>query len=135
MVARGIRNNNPMNIRKGDNWLGLAEKQDDKDFCVFTHHKFGIRAFCKIILNYNRMYGINSVRCIVDRYAPPSENNTTSYIEHICSYLGVDKDESLKVHNSSVMLKLCKVFIKHECGCIPYTDNEIRQGMSLAGII
>lgn len=134
MVARGVRNNNPTNIRKGENWKGLAEVQDDPAFCVFREPKWGIRAFCKLILNYKTFYGIETVRGIIDRFAPPSENDTTSYIEHVCLRLGVDKDQKINLHNSEVMLELCKAVIRHECGVIPYGDNEIKAGMSLAGI-
>ena len=134
MVARGIRNNNPTNIRKGENWEGLAEVQDDPAFCVFKDPKWGIRAFCRLMLNYKKLYGIDTVRGIIDRFAPASENNTTSYIEHVCLRLGVHHDESLDLTDMDCMLELCKAIIKHECGIIPYSDKQIKEGIYLAGI-
>lgn len=134
MVARGIRNNNPTNIRRGENWLGLSEKQTDDAFCVFDDVKFGIRAFCKIMINYKRLYGIDTVEGIINRFAPSSENDTSSYIEHICLRLGKKRDESIDIFNQDVMLELVKAVIKHECGSIPYSNNEIQSGISLAGI-
>jgi hypothetical protein len=132
MVARGIRNNNPTNIRKGSDWKGLAEVQSDPAFCVFKHPKWGIRAFCVLMENYDKNYGINTVRGIVSRFAPDFENDTTSYMEHICSQMCVKRDEKLDLQNHLIMLKLCKAIIKHECGCVPYTDNEIMVGVELA---
>ena len=134
MVARGIRNNNPTNIRKGENWEGLAEVQDDPAFCVFKSPKWGIRAFCKLMLSYKRLYGIDTVRGIIDRFAPASENNTTSYIEHVCLRLGVHHDKNLNLTDMDTMLELCKAIIKHECGIIPYSDRQIKEGIHLAGI-
>ena len=42
MVARGIRNNNPGNIRWGDKWQGLDEdgREKDKSFCVFVKPEY-----------------------------------------------------------------------------------------------
>lgn len=134
MVARGIRNNNPMNIRKGENWKGLAEVQDDPAFCVFKEPKWGIRAFCVLMRNYKKLYGIDSVRGIIDRFAPASENDTTSYIEHVSLRLGVHHDKSLDLTDCDTMLELCKAVIKHECGIIPYSDRQIKEGIYLAGI-
>lgn len=134
MVARGVRNNNPTNIRKGDNWDGLSTKQTDDSFCVFDDVKFGIRAFCKLILNYKKFYSIDTINGIVNRFAPSSENDTRSYVEHLCLRLGKKEDESLDLYNSEVMLELVKAVIKHECGSIPYSDTEIKAGMALAGI-
>ena len=46
---RGIRNNNPGNIRIGDDWKGLAKADEmttwqakEQDFCVFSDPKYGI---------------------------------------------------------------------------------------------
>ena len=71
---RGIRNNNPGNIRWGSAWQGLKVdgKEQDKDFCVFIAPEYGIRAMCKILLNYSRLYKINTVAGIIHRWAPPS---------------------------------------------------------------
>lgn len=81
-LPRGIRNNNPGNIRHGANWLGLNTNGQDIDssFCVFTAPVYGIRALAKVLINYKRIHGLNTVRQIVSRYAPPNENQTTAYI-------------------------------------------------------
>lgn len=53
---RGIRNNNPGNIRWGENWQGLKKdgKERDSSFCVFESPEYGIRALAKILINYKK---------------------------------------------------------------------------------
>lgn len=136
MVARGIRNNNPGNIRKGENWEGLDKEKtkEERDFCVFKDAFWGIRAMCRILLNYERMYGICTVQSIITRYAPTFENDTTRYMEFLCKRLNVDKKQKLNLTQPEVMIELIKALIVYENGGNPYTDAEIRQGMLLAGL-
>lgn len=56
MTARGIRNNNPGNIRWGDEWKGLVPEtqRTDKSFCQFKSAEYGIRAMIIILRNYQR---------------------------------------------------------------------------------
>lgn len=88
---RGIRNNNPGNIRHGANWHGLNPdgRKIDPAFCVFTTSVAGIRALAKVLINYKRIHGLNTVRQIISRYAPPNENQTTAYIQSVAKQLGV----------------------------------------------
>ncbi len=51
-LPRGVRNNNPGNIRLGIAWNGLAPEQTDPDFCQFITPQFGIRALCIVLLTY-----------------------------------------------------------------------------------
>lgn len=136
MPSRGVRNNNPLNIRYGSNWDGMVKnsKELDRSFCVFKNAKFGIRAGAKLFLNYKRFYGIDTIRGIIDRFAPPEENDTTSYIEDVCKRMGKSREESLDLYNGEIMLSLLKSVIRHENGYCPYSDEEIKAGMLLAGI-
>ena len=75
-TPRGIRNNNPGNIRWGSDWKGLKKdgKQQDPSFCIFETPEYGIRALAKLLRNYQRLYGLNTPYRIISRYAPPTEN-------------------------------------------------------------
>ena len=82
---RGIRNNNPMNIRKGNNWKGEKHPQTDAAFEQFESMQYGVRAGLKILKNYMTGYNglaqkANTIEKMITRWAPPSENNTRSYI-------------------------------------------------------
>lgn len=84
MSTRGIRNNNPANIRRGCNWKGLADKQTDREFCQFVTMTWGVRALLVTLRTYVRKYHLHTVREIITRWAPPSDgNNTEKYIEFV----------------------------------------------------
>ena len=90
---RGIRNNNPLNIRRNpaNQWQGLRPVQADKLFCQFTAMKWGLRAAIRLMENYIRR-GAQTPRQIISRWAPPSENNTSGYITQACQRAGLDPD-------------------------------------------
>lgn len=135
-TPRGIRNNNPGNIRWGENWKGLAPdgKSKDKSFCVFEEPKWGIRALCKVLITYNRRYGLDTVQEIICRFAPENENDTKAYMEHVAKLLGVRPDEQIKVCNERVMFTLITSIIQHENGVQPYSEEVIKGAMLMAGI-
>ena len=73
--SRGIRNNNPGNIRRSkDKWQGAAKEQPDKNFVTFTSPVWGIRAIARILIRYQDNYGCDTVAKHIARWAPPSEN-------------------------------------------------------------
>ena len=129
-TPRGIRNNNPGNIRyAGTAWKGLATPPTDGAFCVFTHRQYGLRALALLLRNYNRYYGIRTIKSIISRFAPSSENNTTAYIESVCKATGFNDYEQLDLEKEAVLLPLMKAIIKHENGQQPYTDEQILEGI------
>lgn len=96
MVTRGERNYNPLNIRRtGDYWLGMNIRQTDPSFCQFTDLKFGIRAAIKIILRYINHYRCDTIRKIITRWAPATENPTEKYIAYVSYRAGLGPDEVL----------------------------------------
>lgn len=125
---RGLRNNNPGNIRHGDNWQGIAQG-NDKSFVTFKSPEYGIRAMAKILLNYERKYGLNTVAGLINRWAPPVENNTTSYVNAVAAKLGVSPNQEIKVNN--YLKPLMKAIIHHENGLQPYSDALIDDGLAL----
>ncbi|AOM39803.1 structural protein [Xenorhabdus hominickii] len=130
-MTRGIRNHNPGNIRHGDKWQGLCDTQTDKSFCQFVSPEYGIRAIIKIIRNYERKYGLNSIRQIISRWAPPNENNTESYIAYVCKIVGVSSSTVINVDNIATVSRLVKAIIQMENGQQPYSDAIITQAFEL----
>lgn len=114
MAARGIRNNNPGNIRHGDKWQGLSAEQTDSEFCVFSQPEYGIRALCRILRTYQRKYGLRDVHSIINRFAPPVENDTESYIKSVCLKLDVTPETLIDLEEKGIMLNLLKAIIRHE---------------------
>lgn len=108
-MTRGQRNNNPLNIRRtADHWLGMCLTQKDPSFVCFVDVEFGIRAAIKIILRYITHYKCDSLRKIVTRWAPPSENATERYIEYVAARAGVKADETITASDQqTIILIVC----------------------------
>jgi hypothetical protein len=130
-MSRGINNHNPGNIRHGDNWQGLRDIQTDKEFCQFIAPEWGIRAIIKIIRNYERNYGLNTVRQIITRWAPPNENNTESYIAYVCQQVGVNNSAVINVDSAVTMIKLVAAIIQMENGKQPYPVATLKKAFEL----
>jgi len=127
---RGVRNNNPGNIRKsGTVWMGMSATQTDPSFVQFVAPEYGIRAIAKIMKSY-RALGLNTVREVIRRWAPPSENNTDAYVAAVCAECSVKPDDTIDLE--TIMPLLVKAIIYHENGCCPYTDQQINSGIALA---
>lgn len=126
--ARGIRNNNPGNIRAGDQWQGMTGI-DGGGFVIFSAPEWGIRAMTVLIRNYRNLYGINTVRGIIARWAPPNENNTGAYISSVANQVGVGPDSEL---TESHIPALLRAIIRHENGSQPYSADLINRGIALA---
>ncbi len=116
MTARGIRNNNPGNIRLGGGWAGLVENQSDEIFCVFADMQHGIRALIKLLMAYWRRYGLNSVHNVISRYALSSENNTIAYENAVAAALGVKPHQKIDQGDPQVLFMLAKAIARYECG-------------------
>ena len=132
---RGIRLNNPGNIRLSNvKWDGRAELQEDPEFVTFTQPQFGIRAIARILISYEAA-GIHTVRGVINRWAPPNENDTGAYVLDVAQRIGVDPDAVVDIDSYAVAFELIKAIIKHENGQQPYSDRIIRDSMRLAGIV
>ena len=120
-LPRGIRNNNPLNIRKGNNWKGEVGSSTDGEFEQFVSMQWGVRAGFKILKNYMTGYGgrvrpLTNVHDIIHRWAPPSENNCKAYIDSVCRFSGLHEFERLQFSDRNKMLALVDGMIRVECG-------------------
>ena len=99
MIARGIRNNNPLNVRKSkDQWQGLRVVQTDSQFCQFETMEYGWRAaFVLLTRTYYHKYRLYTIRGIVAKWAPANENNTEAYIRNVSRLTGIGPDEPLGI--------------------------------------
>ena len=103
MLPRGIRNNNPLNIRRSkDQWKGLAEAQTDRAFVQFKSLEYGWRAaFYLLTLTYYHKYRLYTIRTIIRRWAPSNENDTNAYIANVSKLTGIDPDEPIGIPSES----------------------------------
>lgn len=126
-LPRGIRNNNPGNIEdNGTQWRGY--NGNDGRYVIFEHYEYGIRAMNRILNTYASKYGLRTIRGIISRWAPPSENLTSSYINAVSQRLSVGPDVELTGEHRA---ELIAAIIHHENGQQPYTEESIARGIAL----
>ena len=135
--ARGIRNNNVGNlVRTNLNWLGKIphSKNTDGRFEQFTEVKFGIRAMLRDII-HDIDKGKNTIRKLISEYAPPFENNTANYVDHVAKALGVSSDAPIKVINNKMMSTIARAIIVKENGkdSVLIKDKDIQDGINILG--
>ena len=131
IIPRGIRNNNPLNIRIGNTWLGERAKPTDNEFEEFVAIEYGIRAAFVILRRYIRRYHKDTVPAIVSTWAPASENNTQRYIDIVCSRANISPDEHIKFEDEPTMIKLVAAMIFVECGQM-VNEEKIVKGYQMA---
>ena len=123
MTPRGIRNNNPLNIRKGNNWKGERHLQTDKEFEEFETIEDGCRAACILAVNLiegrarsSRRAPCRTLHDLIYRWAPPSENSTLDYLLRVVQLTHYVPNQSLYPATSSVVCKILWAMAQVECG-------------------
>lgn len=129
-ASLGIRNNNPGNLRTGENWKG--EIGSNKGFAVFSSVEYGIRAMAKD-LTHKINSGLNTINKYITKYAPPSENDTTAYINNVSNATGIGSNIPLQA-NPDTLAKLIRAQINVENGVSGnlITNKMISDGIALA---
>lgn len=129
MATRGIRNNNPGNIRVSkDQWEGMTG--DDGAFVTFDSPESGVRALGKNLLSYGRQ-GYDSIEKIINRWAPPNENDTQAYIDSVVAATGIPATQSLDLSNPDTLSALAQAISFHETGS-RYNPEVYQQGVARA---
>lgn len=129
---RGIRNNNPGNLEASSSNPWVGQTGSDGRFAKFETPEHGIRALGRNLISYQRQ-GIDTVGEIINRWAPPSDNNdTAAYIKAVCAQLGVTANQPLDASNPDTLQALCAAIIKHENGSQPYSQDQLSTGVSAA---
>lgn len=129
---RGVRNNNPGNLEASSSNPWVGQTGSDGRFAKFETPEHGIRALGRNLISYQRQ-GIDTVSEIINRWAPPSDNNdTAAYIKSVCAQLGVKADQPLDASNPDTLQALCAAIIKHENGSQPYNNEQLYTGVSAA---
>ena len=132
VVSRGIRNNNPGNIRLTDEqWRGEvpASLKRDTEFEEFISPLFGIRAMARILKTGARA-GRDTIREIITRWAPPSENDTAAYIRSVSRRTDLGPDEPINF--DAKLPDLLDAIIFHENGSNPYADQLLFEAVAAA---
>ena len=128
---RGIRNNNPTNIRHSARFEWDGELEPDSDgFCRFTSMALGVRAAAKNLTTKIKR-GENTIRALITAWAPADENDTESYIEAVCNSTGITSNWPLTA-KPETLCALIKAIIRHENGGNFVSPETIAEGVALA---
>jgi hypothetical protein len=117
-APRGIRNNNPGNLRKTSiPWQGKVPLSENTDgaFEQFYKYKYGIRAMLKDLHNDFRVDGLNTITKLINAYAPSSENDTGRYISDVSAWTGIGANTPLS-DNYGTWKKLVIAMARKENG-------------------
>jgi hypothetical protein len=142
--TRGYRNRNPGNIDHvpSNRWQGLADPPIEAPpagggrprFARFISHEYGIRALAVLLTTYQDRHGLRTIRDIVSRWAPGSENNTEAYIAAVARRMERHPNIRLDLHRHADLRPLVESIIAHEIGGIPYDRATIDAALRLAGV-
>lgn len=107
-LPRGYRNNNPLNIRYSfaNAWKGKVLPNTDGAFEQFRDMAYGYRAALYLLRKYITKYGCNTVRKIISKWAPPTENNTEAYIQHVCQFADLLPDMAVTANDADTLTKM-----------------------------
>jgi len=111
-----VRNNNPGNLRdNGDQWQGRTGA-DERGFVQFDSPENGRRALERNLQTYGAKHGLDTVEGIINRWAPPNENDTKSYAQFVAQRLGVEPGARLDMQNPQTLGALADAITVFEGG-------------------
>ncbi|WP_313319574.1 structural protein P5 [Stenotrophomonas sp.] len=134
---RGVRNNNPGNLDRGAIvWRGedrsAAALASEKRFCVFETPQAGFRALARTLLTYQNKHGLRTVREMINRWAPPVENNTEAYIAQVAREVGVGSREIVSLSKQVPLQRMVTAIARHENGGLFWDEAVIEAGVRQA---
>lgn len=129
-LPRGIRNNNPGNLKHSpaNHWHGELLPPDD-EYCRFDTAHNGLRAFAINLWSYYNKDNCKTLTQIITRHAPDTENNTKAYIADVSSSLHAVPDDVYNIENKIKTAWLIIEMIRHENGMVPYSLNDINSAL------
>lgn len=133
-IPRGLRNNNPGNIRNSQrtDWQGEVDEsaKNDNSFEEFETIAYGYRALIKLLQNYRKIHGCQTIADFISRWAPHEENNTNGYIQAVCREMEVPSTFVPDVDDKDTMCAFAAAISLVENG-VPAVMSDIEEGWKL----
>ena len=121
-MPRGLRNNNPLNIRiSTDKFVGEVQPSQDKAFKQFDTMAHGYRAAFRVLRTYINNYKCDTIRKIISRWAPATENNTLAYVMTVSDRAGISPDTPISADNREEMIRIV--------AAMSYVENGVEADM------
>ena len=132
-MSRGLDNCNPGHSRRSRvNYRGERHPSTDAAFKQFESMEWGYRAMFVLLDTYRKRYGLNTLREMIMRYAPPEENHTALYISAVSDMTGIRPDEELDTRDRRVMVPIVAAMSRVENGRAA-NRAEVEKGWELTG--
>lgn len=130
-MTRGYKNNNPLNMRHdNDKWQGEVVPSQDAAFKQFKSMAWGYRAAFKLLHNYQKNNGCRILSDFINRWAPPSENNTSAYVSTVAKRAGISDVSQIDTMDGDTMRAVVSAMSYVENG-IPANEADVAAGWEL----
>lgn len=122
-----VRNNNPLNIRFGNNaWAGKGA-DNGTGFENFDTPDHGFRAGLKLIKNHISN-GDNTLSSLIKTWAPASDNNNPlQYAQAVSKETGIPVDAPLNPNDQQQITSVARAMAKQEGYTSSVTDNQLNR--------
>lgn len=129
MQPRGLRNKNPLNIRKSSQRFIGEVDGSDKAFKTFSTMAYGYRAAFVILGTYISRKD-NTIEKIIRKWAPDFENNTNAYINTVEWMSKIARTEVLTLDDGDKIIDIVAAmsFVENGKKAVMY---DVKSGFSL----
>ena len=129
-LPRGLRNRNPGNIRRSAVRYKGETESDDAAFKTFASTAWGYRAMFVLLHTYRVRHRIATLRGMIARWAPPSENDTDAYLRTVVRRSGVGTHAAAPTRAQIARARIAAAMARVENGVEP-DEAEIAEGWRL----
>lgn len=136
-MPNGMRRNNPGNLRPLNGkelWEGEIRPGGKRPaFSIFQNMAYGLRGMITDVTGKIVNKKLNTLRKLINVYAPPFENNTRIYIDTVARATGLKPDQVIPV-SKAMLDKIIRTKIQVEQGkkyaeMIPDEDFDLAYSM------
>lgn len=133
---RGIRNNNPGNLKMNnpqEGWLGSIDRSENTDgvFEQFLFYEYGLRAMLKLMRNKMNRDGHNSIRKLIYSWAPPIENDTEAYVAYVENKTSIPQNQVITTGDKDRIFLIAQAIESQENGKIVMTRTDFDKADAL----
>lgn len=129
-MTRGLRNNNPGNIRRSTTPYKGEIVGEDTAFKTFQAMQWGYRAMFVLLHTYQKRYGLNTIAGVIRRYAPANENNTEAYIATVARLSKMDANAGINTQHKATMIPIVAAMSRVENG-VDAVPADVLEGWNL----
>lgn len=84
----------------------MAPQQTDGRFVQFVSLEYGYRAAIRNLWTYQKRYNLRSISQMISKWAPPTENNTSSYIATVAKLSGYAAAKPINMFDKTVCVNV-----------------------------